>query len=321
MKPEYLTVRVAAKTAEADDICTFELIHPENRPLPAFDPGSHIDVRIRDGLVRQYSLANDSAETHRYLIGVLREPASRGGSASMHDAIQTGDLLDISTPKNHFQLVLEARRSLLFAGGIGITPILCMAEHLSSTAADFEMHYCARSRSRTAFTKRIEGSPFADRVHFHFDDEPAQQKLDLAGVIDRPAAGTHIYVCGPKGFMDYVLGSARTAGWPESQLHYEFFSAAPQDSAADTSFQIKLSSSGKIVTIPADKTVVKALADAGIDIPTSCEQGVCGTCLTRVLEGKPDHRDAYLTPEEQEKNDQFLPCCSRALSAELVLDL
>jgi vanillate O-demethylase ferredoxin subunit len=316
-----LKVRVARKAAEAIDICTFELLAADGGTLPSFSAGSHVDVHMPGGLTRQYSLCNDPAEGHRYLIGVLKDPATRGGSKAMHETLQEGDTLEISTPKNHFALAHEAKQHLLLAGGIGITPILCMAERLAVMGANFEMHYCTRSRERTAFLDRIARSSFAARVTHHFDDGPAAGKLDIAALLATPQAGTHVYVCGPKGFMDAVLGSARGAGWPEPQLHYEFFSAAPTASASDGSFEVQLASSGRVVVVPKDQTVVQALAAAGVEVMTSCEQGVCGTCITRVLEGEPDHRDMYFTPEEQAANDQFTPCCSRAKSARLVLDL
>jgi Flavodoxin reductases (ferredoxin-NADPH reductases) family 1 len=317
-----LCVRVARKSEEATDICSLELVSKEGSPLPGFSAGSHVDVHLPGGVVRQYSLCNDPAETHRYLIAVLRDPASRGGSVAVHDAVKEGDELLISAPKNHFALAHEAKRSLLLAGGIGVTPILCMAERLAVMGADFEMHYATRSRERTAFVARIQGAAFADKVRFHFDDGPPEQRLDLPALLGTPQPGTHLYVCGPKGFMDAVLGTARGAGWGEAQLHWEFFAggdAAPH--ADDGSFEVQLASSGRVITIAPDKTVTQALAEAGVEILVSCEQGVCGTCLTRVLEGTPDHRDVYLTPEEQAANDQFTPCCSRAKSGRLVLDL
>ena len=316
-----LSVRVMRKSTEAVDICTFELIHSEGKSLPAFSAGSHIDVHMPNGVTRQYSLCNDPSEGHRYLIGVLRDPESRGGSRTMHETVVEGDMLRISAPKNHFPLAHEAAHSVLLAGGIGVTPILCMAERLAMTAASFEMHYCTRSRERTAFHGRIAASSFAARVQFHFDDGPAEQKLQIQSLVAAPRPGVHLYVCGPKGFMDAILNAARAGGWPAEQLHYEFFSAGAISSADDATFKVKLASSGKIVLVAKDQTVVRALAAAGIEVSTSCEQGVCGTCLTRVLEGEPDHKDAYLTPEEQEKNDQFLPCCSRSKSPLLVLDL
>lgn len=317
-----LSVRVARKAMEAADICSLELVAVEEGvPLPAFSAGSHVDVHLPGGLTRQYSLCNDPKETHRYLIGVLRDPASRGGSQALHDQVQEGQVLQISAPKNHFPLAHDAKHSLLLAGGIGVTPILCMAERLANTGADFEMHYCTRSIERTAFRERIAASSFADQVQFHFDDGAAGQKLNMATLLSAPQAGCHVYVCGPKGFMDAVLATARDKGWPESQLHCEFFAAEVAKSETDAAFEVRLASSGRIIPVAKDQTVTKALSAAGVGIQTSCEQGVCGTCLTRVLEGVPDHKDKYLTPEEQAANDQFLPCCSRAKTAQLVLDI
>lgn len=321
MNSATLRVRVAAKHSAATDIATFELVDLDGKSLPPFSAGSHIDVHVPGDLVRQYSLCNDPAESHRYLIGVLRDPGSRGGSIAMHDRVQAGDVIEISAPKNHFPLAHGASRSLLMAGGIGVTPILCMAERLASTGAQFDMHYCTRSRARTPFQDRIAASSFASKVQFHFDDEEASQRIDLAGVVSSPQPGVHLYVCGPKGFMDATLATARDAGWPAEQLHYEFFASDVAPSESDESFEVKLASSARVVVVPKDQTVVQALAAAGIEIPTSCEQGVCGTCLTRVLEGVPDHKDLFMTPQEQALNDQFTPCCSRSKTRQLVLDI
>lgn len=316
-----ISVRVARKQQETADICTFELVSADGSLLPAFSAGSHVDLHLPGGLIRQYSLCNDATESHRYLIGVLRDPASRGGSKAMHDKVAEGQLLQISAPNNHFALSQEASRHLLLAGGIGVTPILCMAEHLAKTGANFEMHYCTRSKERTAFHQRIAASGFAPKVHFHFDDDKAEQKLDIPALLSKPVSGVHLYVCGPKGFMDAVLNTARANGWREAHLHHEFFAGTVNTSDSDASFEVQLASSGKIILIPIHKTVAQALADAGVDVPVSCEQGVCGTCLTRVLEGIPDHKDVYLTPDEKAENDQFTPCCSRSKSARLVIDI
>ena len=321
MNPASINVRVERKTQEALDICSFELVDTSGKPLPAFSAGSHIDVSLPDGVTRQYSLCNDPQESHRYLIGVLKDPATRGGSKAMHELVNVGDTLTISAPRNHFPLAHEAAYSLLLAGGIGVTPILCMAERLAIAGSSFEMHYATRSRERTAFYNRISRSGFAAKVQFHFDDGDEAQKLKLPALLATPQAGTHLYVCGPKGFMDAVLATARASGWPQAQIHFEYFGAEVPGKADDGSFEVRLASSGKIVLIPKDQTVTEALAQAGVEILTSCEQGVCGTCITRVLEGEPDHRDLYFTPEEQAKNDQFTPCCSRSKSPLLVLDL
>lgn len=318
MTTTLLEVRVARKTAEALDICGLELVARDGQPLPAFTAGSHVDVHLPNGLVRQYSLHNDPSERHCYRIAVLLDAASRGGSRAVHELVQQGDLLRISMPRNLFPLAADSRHSLLLAGGIGITPILCMARQLSATQADFEMHYCTRSRERTAFLDAIHASAFAARVRVHHDDA---QAADLAAVLAEPAPDRHLYFCGPKGFMDAVQKAAERQGWTPQNVHCEFFSAAPATQAGDGAFDVRLARSGRVVRIPATLSVTQALAEAGVMIETSCEQGVCGTCLTPVLEGEPEHRDMFLSPGEQARNDCFLPCCSRARSATLVLDL
>lgn len=315
-----ITVKVLRKTQEATGIFSYELARADGAALPAFSAGSHIDVTVPGGLTRQYSLCNDAAEQHRYRIAVLRDPASRGGSVAMHDQLKEGDTVQISEPRNHFPLV-HAQKTLLFAGGIGVTPLLCMAQRLQHIGADFAMHYCTRSQDRTAFRDEIGASPFGGKVAYHYDDGDAAQKLDLAKVIARPDAGTHIYVCGPTGFIDWVVKTAQQQGWPSDHVHLEYFGAAPQDTTGDQAFQVKIASSGQVYDVPADKTVVQALQDHGVEILISCEQGVCGTCITRVLEGECDHRDLYFTDDEKARNDQFTPCCSRAKSKLLVLDL
>lgn len=317
---EHLSVVVVRKSVEAEGIVGFELARPDRAPLPAFGAGSHIDVLVPGGLTRQYSLCNDSLEQHRYRIAVLRDPNSRGGSVAMHDAVNEGDVLHISEPRNHFPL-RHAARSLLFAGGIGVTPLLCMAQRLAAVGADFTMHYCTRSPERAAFRREIASSAFAQRVHLHHDNGPPSQKLNLQKVLAQPYPDTALYVCGPTGFIGHVVDTAKANGWAGEQIHLEYFGAAPQDTTADQAFEVKIASTGKTYPVAAGQTVVQALQAHGIDILTSCEQGVCGTCITRVLDGEPDHRDLYFTDEEKARNDQFTPCCSRARSKSLVLDL
>lgn len=315
-----ISVKVARKVREAEDIFSYELISTDGTELPPFSAGAHIDVHIDSQVIRQYSLCNDSTESHRYLIAVLRDSKSRGGSVAMHARVNEGDMIRISAPKNHFPMVAAAK-TLLFAGGIGITPILCMAERLAHIDADFEMHCCCRSIERTAFHDRIKASPYAGKVHFHFDDGPDEQKLKTVDVLARPHQGTHLYVCGPTGFIDHVIHAAKSLNWNTEQIHLEYFGAAPVDTTSDTAFAVRIASTGKSYTVPADRTVVQVLTENGIAIPVSCEQGVCGTCITRVLSGTPDHRDMYFTDEERAGNDQFTPCSSRSKSGTLVLDL
>lgn len=314
-----LMVRVARRVEEADSICSFELVPQDGNTLPAFSAGSHIDVHVAPGLIRQYSLSNDPSERNRYRIAVLREVASRGGSAGMHERVRLGDVLRVSSPRNHFPLA-EAPRSLLLAGGIGVTPILAMARALHAQDRPFEMHYCGRSASRMAFLEEIGQAGFAGSVVIHVDDVP-EQKFDAQSVLANRSEGTRLYVCGPAGFMDHVLGTARRLGWPEEQLHREYFAGTATASTTDDSFEVRVASTGLSCQVPAGKTVIEVLAAHGVEVPTSCEAGVCGTCLTRVLQGTPDHRDTFLTDAERSANNQFTPCCSRALSPLLVLDL
>jgi len=323
MSTDTLTVRVARKQCAADAIVTFELTRADGGALPPYTAGAHIDVHLPGGLVRQYSLCNPHDQHDRYIIGVLRDPSSRGGSACLHDQVKEGDHLTIGNPRNLFPLQENGGQSLLLAGGIGITPILAMAESLNAQDAQFDMHYCARSAGSMAFKERIAQSAYADRVRFHLDDGPAAQRFDLSGTLAAPADDAHLYVCGPPGFIAAVISGARQQGWAEANIHTEHFGAAPAagDDDGDTAFTVRLLRSGRLVEVPADQTVVAALANAGVVIPTSCEQGVCGTCLTTVVEGLPDHRDQYLTPTEQTENRQFLPCVSRARCKLLVIDL
>jgi vanillate O-demethylase ferredoxin subunit len=316
-----LTLRVRAKRTEALDICSYELVRDDGAPLPAFTAGAHVDVQVPGGLVRQYSLCSDPADNSHYRIAVLRDAASRGGSVAMHERVHEGDLLGISLPRNHFPLSADALHHLLLAGGIGVTPILSMAQTLHAKGTSFAMHYCTRSAERTAFAEALRKATFASRVQFHHDDGVDAQKLNIDALLAAASPDTHLYVCGPKGFMDAVLGKARSSGWSESRLHFEFFAGEVTHSADEAVFEVRIASTGQTIAVPTGQTVVKALEAAGVCIQTSCEQGVCGTCLTRVLEGTPDHKDMYLTPEEQAANDQFLPCCSRAKTPVLVLDL
>jgi vanillate O-demethylase ferredoxin subunit len=316
-----LDVVVTAKQQEAYGVVSIELRLAGGGTLPSFEAGAHIDVVLPNGVTRQYSLCNKTSERNRYMIGVLRETESRGGSSYLHDSAYIGDTLKISEPRNLFALSNEGQRSLLFAGGIGITPILCMAEDLSAAGRDFKLHYCGRSRARLAFLHRMAEASFGTSVQVHCDDGPVDQRLNAVAAIGAPDAGTHLYVCGPKGFMDYILDTAANLGWPEKHLHREYFSAGGAVHGPDDAFEVELKSSGRVITVGANESVIDALLAAGIDVPVACAQGVCGTCITHVVSGEPDHRDVCLSDEDKSANMLFTPCCSRALSKRLVLDI
>jgi vanillate O-demethylase ferredoxin subunit len=316
-----LPVRVASKVMEAQDLCTFELAGAGGRALPRFEAGDHIDVHLPGGAIRQYSLCNAPGETHRYLICVRRDANSRGGSRALHDEIESGQLLEVSAPKHRFPLDPAASHSLLLAGGVGVTPIISMAEQLAKKGASFEMHYCARSAERMAFLARIRNSRFAERVRFYFSDALPAQVIDFQALLSVPSLGTHLYVCGPRRFIDAACATAKLNGWPDSRVHKEHFSGDVAVRADDVAFDMRLERSGKTLRVPKGQTALAALIDAGVQIPRSCQQGTCGSCLTPVLEGMPLHRDSYLTEAERSANDCFTPCCSRARGGTLVLDL
>jgi vanillate O-demethylase ferredoxin subunit len=319
-----LQVRVTRKWTEAQNVCGLEL-GAVSGTLPAFRAGAHIDLQLPGAnsvLVRQYSLCNPPGDAGHYRIAVLREPVSRGGSVAVHDTVAEGDTLFISQPHNHFPLADDAPFHLLLAGGIGITPLLAMAEELAQADKPFALHHATRSRERTPFLNQLGASAYADQVHHHCSGQGAAHRLDMAATLRAAPEGSHLYVCGPQAFIDAALASAKTLGWPETRLHREYFAATPvADSSGDGAFEIEIASTGKVIAVLPRQSALQALNDAGLNVPSSCEQGVCGTCLIGVKSGQPDHRDLYLTDEEHAANDQFLPCCSRARSARLVVDL
>lgn len=315
-------MKVIVKQIEqaCERIKLFELQHPQGEALPAFSAGAHIDVHLGNGLVRQYSLSNAPHERHRYVIGVLQDAQSRGGSQFVHQNIQVGDELEISAPRNLFAMNEKQQRALLFAGGIGITPLMAMAESLLQQGIDFQLAYFCRSADDIAFKQRLAQADIADKVRF-VHQENGQSTTAIADLIAEANDTTHLYTCGPVGFMEAVFAAAKDKAWQDANLHKESFQAAVQDSSTQKSFQIKIASSGDVIDIPAGQSITQILEDAGYFIPVSCEQGICGTCMTNVLEGEPEHCDQFLTDEERASNKVFTPCCSRARSDLLVLDL
>lgn len=316
-----IAVVVRRVREEALEVRSFELAEADGAELPAFTPGSHIDVAVEPGLVRQYSLCNGALDTGRYFIAVKKEPASRGGSRAMHERVKQGKVLKISAPRNHFALAPGASHHLLLAGGIGITPLFSMARHLQSLGASFELLYFSRSIQHTAFHEALSAPQFADKVAFHYALEPEAVRAYLRKLLRHRRDGAHLYLCGPRPFMDLVEQTAAPT-WPPEAVHLEYFSADPASLAGPReTFRVRLARSGGEYEIAAGSTIVEALAARGFQIVTSCEQGVCGTCLTGLLEGVPEHRDVFLTDEEREAGDKIMPCVSRAKSDLLVLDL
>ena len=315
-----LDVCIRAVTHETDDILSFELVDPQGRDLPEFAAGAHLDVHIAEGLVRQYSLSSDPAERGRYEIAVLNERSGRGGSKALHENARPGRVITVSAPRNHFPLADGAKCHLLLAGGIGVTPMMAMIATLEAGNADWRMHYCTRSAEKTAFLDRLK--PFADagKVKLHHDGGDPKKGLDIHATLKEVEPGTHLYYCGPSGFMAAVAEAVKH--WPEGSVHFEFFTAPadrPAETRTNTPFQVKLKSSGEVLDVPADKSIVEVLRDKGHAIDTSCEEGYCGTCLTRYIEGEPEHRDSVLDADDRAQ--YVLICCARSNSPLLVLDI
>lgn len=311
-----LEVIVTARASQSEDTISLDFCRPDQQPFPPFTAGAHIDLRLTPNLVRQYSLCNDPAERHRYRLGVQLAAQSRGGSIAAY-ALNVGDRVQISSPRNHFPLIDRAPRSILVGGGIGITPLISMAHRLSALHSNFELHYCVRNVERAGFLKELESSSFADRLTMHYSAGPEEQRFSVAKTLSEPEAETHIYVCGSTRFIGWVIGDATGRGW--KNLHKEYFNAEV-DTSGDV-FVVKTARTGLTVEIPTDKTISQVLQEHGIKLPLSCEQGVCGACLTPVLEGVPDHRDVYQTPEEHANEGQIAVCCSRSKSPVLKLDI
>lgn len=317
-----LVTVVTEKIREAEDVVRIVLRPADGAPLPPFAAGAHVEVSLPNGLTRPYSLCNDPHAADRYEIAVLLERDGRGGSRAAHERIAVGDRLALRPPRNLFPLAAEGR-ALLVAGGIGVTPLLAMAETLARTGRDFAFHLCARSAARAAFRARLSEPRFAGRVRFHFDDGPAEQRFDARAVLAAARGASHLHVCGPGGFMDHVLATARDLGWPDDRVHFERFSAAPPTPIAgdgDGAFELVLARRGVTIAVAPGVTAAEAMLAAGAATPLSCEQGICGTCLLPVLEGRPDHRDHVQTAAERATDRWFAPCCSRALTSRLVLD-
>lgn len=312
-----LKLQVARREQHTTQIVVLDLQACDGAPLPPFQAGAHVDLHLADGLVRQYSLCGDPADRSRYRVGVLLDPDTRGGSQAVHDTLLPGATIGVGAPRNLFPLAGDALHSVLVGGGIGITPMIAMAHALHAAGRSFELHYCTRARAHAAFVEELSAAPFGERVRLYHDD--GDTRFAPSTALPAPAPGTHLYVCGPNGFMDWVIGAATAAGHAPDHVHREYFSVEVDTTGG--AFEVELAQSGQVVQVAQGQTIVAALQTIGVRIQVSCEEGVCGTCLTTVLAGVPDHRDVYLTDEEKADNDQILLCCSRARSPRLVLDL
>lgn len=306
-----LELEVVALRRESDCVLSVELADPERRLLPAWEPGAHIDLGL-PGHLRQYSLIGDPAHRRCYRIAVLREPESSGGSRYVHEALRPGELVEVGGPRNHFPLV-EADRYVLIAGGVGITPLLPVIDRLAAEDRDWRLHYGGRSRRSMAFLPQLAGH--GTQVELRPFDEFGH--LDLAAVLGDPTGGVAVYCCGPEPLI--AAAEQRCADWPAGTLHVERFAARPRDDEADLrAFELVLGQSDRRLTVPADRSALDVLHEAGVAVPNACRDGICGSCETRVLGGEPDHRDSLTEPDH---TDVVLPCVSRARTPELILDL
>jgi vanillate O-demethylase ferredoxin subunit len=312
-----LNLMVAKRTDETDDILSVELAHPDGNCLPPFEAGAHIDIHVAEGLVRQYSICNSPSDRYRYRLGILRASQSRGGSSSLHAALKPGTRLAVGAPRSAFRLREGSTFGVLVGGGIGITPLMSMAHRLHELGTPFELHYCVRSQAQAAFISELASCKFKSAVQFHFDDGDPKQRFSPAVFAQRTAAD--LYLCGPAGFMEWITSSAVAAGLATGRIHSERFSAAPL--AGGCTFTVKAARSGVTVNVTDKQTIADALHTVGVSVQMSCEQGVCGTCLTRVVEGIPDHRDLFQTEAEKAANTHIAPCCSRSLSGVITLDI
>lgn len=313
---ETLTVRIAALKAVAERIVTLELESADGSELPAWSPGSHVDVHLGEGLIRQYSLST-SPGSGRWRLGVLEELQSRGGSTFVHQSLEVGDTISVTRPRNTFPFELGERPVILVAGGIGITPVLSMAAEAAARQHDWTLLYLSRSPESTAFVDELAG--YGDRVRHHFDS--VDGIIDLATVLDAlDGPNSDIYACGPTGLLDALATYAEAH--PTTHLTVERFAAdgdvGPRTD--DHSFIAELSD-GTEVAVAADETLLEALTRAGIPILSSCQEGICGTCETAVLDGVPDHRDQVLSQEERDSGEMMMPCVSRCVGARICLDL
>jgi ferredoxin-NADP reductase/nitrite reductase/ring-hydroxylating ferredoxin subunit len=312
-----MTVVVKRKWTSADGVIGFELAARDGH-LPTFQPGAHIDIHLPNGMTRQYSITNGPGELMSYIIGVKAESASKGGSKVLVETVREGDLLSISEPRNNFPLRRDATRTVLIAGGIGITPLLSMARFLDKSALPYELHYFTRAGETVAFRSELEA--LHGKVIFHTGLPRAEIGTTIASALGPWSMAQHVYVCGPGPMLETVRETAAAQGWPEEAIHFEYFK---NDKVIDQSsaFDVELARSAMTLHVPAGKTVMEVMREAGLTVPSSCEQGACGTCLTTVIEGEVDHQDVYLNNSEKASNRCMMTCVSRAKSVRLVLDI
>jgi cytochrome P450/ferredoxin-NADP reductase len=313
------TVVVDSVTRLTGEIVRLRLVSPDGRPFPRWTPGSHIDLECGEAeLSRQYSLCGDPKDAHTLEIAVLREPESRGGSRFVHERIQPGDRLKIRGPRNHFRFDESSRKAIFIAGGIGITPIIAMARRARELGMEYTLHYSGRSRSTMAYLDDLS-CEHGDRLHVYAKDEG--MRCDFAALLASPQPDTRVYACGPVRMLEAL--ESHGAAWPDDAIRIEHFASTLTrlDPAKEHAFEAELKDSGITVSVAADQTLLAALRAANIDVQSDCNEGLCGSCEVRVLDGAVDHRDVVLTRAEREANGKMMSCCSRAAGKKIVLEL
>ncbi len=314
--PPTLLLRVMRNDEIANGIYLLEFQDPNGKSLPEFSAGAHIGVRVPNGLLRKYSLCNDPAERDRYQIAVKRESNGRGGSCSLIDNVKAGDELTVIAPVNDFGLPPRAQDFLFIAGGIGVTPMMAMIRQVMAEGKRFRLFYCSRSPETTAFRDELSAPQFKDTVTIHYDQGDVSRSLDLRPILAERKNREHLYCCGPRPLMEAVR--AMTDHWSPTAVHFEAFSEAETHKADDKPIKVRLARSGSVIDVPTDKTILEALRDHGLEVPSSCETGTCGTCRTKLLAGEADHRDLVLA--EHERKDTIMICVSRARTYEITID-
>lgn len=313
---QMLPLRVTRNDRIADGIHLLEFRDSGGKPLPEFSAGAHIAVRAPNGLLRKYSLCNDPAERDRYLVAIKREINGRGGSCNLIDNAKAGDELMVAPPVNDFGLPPRAQDFLFIAGGIGITPIMAMIREVQRQGKRFRLFYCSRSPETTAFLDELSTPAFKDQVTIHYDQGDPSRSLDLKPVLAERKNREHLYCCGPRPLMEAVRNM--TDHWSSTAVHFEAFSDAETHKATDKAFKVRLARSGEVIDVPTTKTILEALRDHGLEVPSSCETGTCGTCRTKLLAGEADHRDLVLA--EHERAGTIMICVSRARADEITID-
>ena len=313
-----LNVVVRRKWQTADGVVGFELADRDGKHLPTFQPGAHIDVHLPNGLVRQYSITNGPGELSSYVIGVKQESASKGGSKVLVETVREGDVLAISEPRNNFPLRRDATRTVLIAGGIGITPLLSMARFLDKSSLPYELHYFARNADNVAFASEL--SVLHGRIEQHLGLDVEAVRARISTLLGPWQFANHVYICGPGPMLELVRDTASDLGWPDEAIHFEYFQNTTEIDAS-SAFDVELARSAMTLHVPAGKTILEVMREAGLTVPSSCEQGACGTCLTTVIEGEVDHQDVYLNKTEKASNTCMMTCVSRAKGGRLVLDI